>query len=244
MRPARSSTTGGAGDGGAGSAGSCDESIVSSPSDATARSMREVGWRPPIKSTFKAAGRSALATITAQLVGMRDGGFITAHDFHLGRTIAEAMCGGDVEPGTDIDEDWVMRLERRAFTSLLTHPKTQERAMGMMQTGKPVRNFRVQLNIPKGAKPGDPVGGYFAGYSGTGLSFTRDDGEFTISRLTAGNLHRLTVIAEGYGVGEVDRVKAQQARRLAPADTLTIKLGLPHSLRVRVFGPLGKPRRS
>jgi 3-hydroxyacyl-CoA dehydrogenase len=33
-----------------------------------------------------------------------------------------------------------MGLERKAFCSLLTHPKTQERIMGMLQTGKPVRN--------------------------------------------------------------------------------------------------------
>ena len=31
-------------------------------------------------------------------------------------------------------------LEREAFVSLLQNPKTQERIMGMMQTGKPVRN--------------------------------------------------------------------------------------------------------
>jgi 3-hydroxyacyl-CoA dehydrogenase len=33
-----------------------------------------------------------------------------------------------------------LAAERRAFMGLLNHPKTQERVMGMMQTGKPVRN--------------------------------------------------------------------------------------------------------
>jgi len=106
--------------------------------------------------------------------------------------------------------------------------------------GKPVRNLRVQVGIPKGAKPGEPVGGYFAGYGGTGLAFTRDDGEFTITGLTAGNLHLLTVIAEEYGAGEADRVVAQSIGRLGPADALTIKLGAPHGLRVRVFQAEGK----
>ena len=32
-----------------------------------------------------------------------------------------------------------MALERKAFCSLILHPKTQERIMGML-TGKPVRN--------------------------------------------------------------------------------------------------------
>ena len=105
-----------------------------------AKAMFDAGYRPPRKVRFKVAGRSGAATIEAQLVNMREGGFISAHDYHLGRTIAEVMCGGDVEPGSLVDEQWIMMLEREAFTSLLTHPKTQERIMGMMQTGKPVRN--------------------------------------------------------------------------------------------------------
>jgi 3-hydroxyacyl-CoA dehydrogenase len=39
-----------------------------------------------------------------------------------------------------VSEEYLMTLERQAFCSLLTHPKTQERIMGMMSTGKPVRN--------------------------------------------------------------------------------------------------------
>ncbi len=107
----------------------------------TARAMARAGYRPPLPPAgIRVAGRSGLATITAQLINMRDGGFISAHDFHLGRTIAEVMCGGDVDAGELVDEQWLLDLERRAFMSLLNHPKTQERIMGMMQTGKPVRN--------------------------------------------------------------------------------------------------------
>jgi 3-hydroxyacyl-CoA dehydrogenase len=105
-----------------------------------AKAMHDAGYRAPAKAQFRVAGRSGCATIMAQLVNMRDGGFISAHDFHLGRTIAEVMCGGDVDAGTLVDEEWMLRLEREAFVALLDHPKTQERIMGMMQTGKPVRN--------------------------------------------------------------------------------------------------------
>ncbi len=104
------------------------------------RAMHDAGWRPPRKGLIRVAGRPGIATITAQLVNMRDGGFVSAHDFHLARTIAEVMCGGDVEPNSMVDEEWLMSLERKAFMGLLTHPKSQERMMGMMQTGKPVRN--------------------------------------------------------------------------------------------------------
>jgi 3-hydroxyacyl-CoA dehydrogenase len=105
-----------------------------------AKAMHDAGYRPPMKQLFPVAGRPGIATVMAQLVGMRDGGFISGHDFHLGKTIAEVMCGGDVEAGSMVSEEYLMTLERKAFCGLLTHPKTQERIMGMLQTGKPVRN--------------------------------------------------------------------------------------------------------
>lgn len=104
------------------------------------RALADAGWRPPLKTLFPVAGRSAKATIQAQLVAMRDGGQISAHDFHLGSAIADVVCGGDVEAGTRVGEEYLMALERKHFCSLLDHPKTQERIMGMLQTGKPVRN--------------------------------------------------------------------------------------------------------
>lgn len=105
-----------------------------------AKAMADSGWRPPLKKPFPVAGRSAIATIKAQLVGMRDGGFISQHDFHISSLIADVICGGEVEAGSLVTEEYLMALERKHFCSLLEHPKTQERIMGMLQTGKPVRN--------------------------------------------------------------------------------------------------------
>ncbi len=86
------------------------------------------------------AGRNGIATIKGQLVDMRDGGFISQHDFHIASLIADVVCGGDVDAGSLVTEEYLMTLERKHFCSLLDHPKTQERIMGMLQTGKPVRN--------------------------------------------------------------------------------------------------------
>jgi 3-hydroxyacyl-CoA dehydrogenase len=105
-----------------------------------AKALAESGYRPPHKTLFPVAGRSALATIKGQLVNMRDGGFVSAHDFHLGTLIAEVVCGGDVDAGSLVSEEYLMTMERERFCALLDHPKTQERIMGMLQTGKPVRN--------------------------------------------------------------------------------------------------------
>ena len=102
--------------------------------------MYDSGYRAPLKRSFPVVGRNGLATIKGQLVNMRDGGFISAHDFRIASLIANVVCGGDVDNGTMVTEEYLMTLERKAFCSLLEHPKTQERIMGMMSTGKPVRN--------------------------------------------------------------------------------------------------------
>ena len=105
-----------------------------------ARAMSQGAYRAPHRRRFAVAGRSGAATIKGSLVNMRDGGFISAHDFHIASLIANVVCGGDVDAGSLVSEEYLMTLERQAFGSLLTHPKTQERIMGMMSTGKPVRN--------------------------------------------------------------------------------------------------------
>jgi 3-hydroxyacyl-CoA dehydrogenase len=105
-----------------------------------ARAMFDAGYRAPQQKLVPVTGRYGLATIKAQLVNMRDGGFISAHDYKIGSMIAEIVSGGDINQGSLVSEQWLLDLERKAFMELLNNPKTQERIMGMMQTGKPVRN--------------------------------------------------------------------------------------------------------
>jgi len=105
-----------------------------------ARAMADSGYRPPPKALFPVCGRNGIATVQGQLANMRDGGFISEHDFHIAKLIAEVVCGGDVDAGSLVTEEYLMALERDCFCSLLDHPKTQERIMGMLTTGKPVRN--------------------------------------------------------------------------------------------------------
>jgi 3-hydroxyacyl-CoA dehydrogenase len=114
---------------------------------ASALDARAMGYLKPsdtivfnVFELLPVAGRSAISTIKASLVNMRDGRFISEHDFLIASRIAEAVCGGDVEAGSLVDEEWLLQLERRAFVDLLGTQKTQERIMGMLQTGKPVRN--------------------------------------------------------------------------------------------------------
>jgi 3-hydroxyacyl-CoA dehydrogenase len=105
-----------------------------------ALALSHAGYRPPLAPMIPVAGRSGIATIQSQLVNMRDGGFISAYDFELASKIATVLCGGEVEAGSLVSEQWLLDLERHYFCEALGNPKTQERIMGMLQTGKPVRN--------------------------------------------------------------------------------------------------------
>jgi 3-hydroxyacyl-CoA dehydrogenase len=54
--------------------------------------------------------------------------------------IATVVCGGDVERGSTVDEQWLLDLEREHFIALGQMPKTQERILHTLTTGKPLRN--------------------------------------------------------------------------------------------------------
>lgn len=105
-----------------------------------AKAMFESGYIPPAKLAFPVAGRDVAATIKTQLVNMRDGGFISEYDFYLSSYIADVICGGDVDGNSLATEEYLMTMELERFVELTGNPKTQERVIGMLQTGKPVRN--------------------------------------------------------------------------------------------------------
>ena len=50
------------------------------------------------------------------------------------------ICGGDLSGPEWVDEQYILDLEREAFVDLMQHPKSIERVMHMLSTGKPLRN--------------------------------------------------------------------------------------------------------
>jgi 3-hydroxyacyl-CoA dehydrogenase len=50
------------------------------------------------------------------------------------------MCGGDVEAGSMVDEQWLLDLVRHHFMQLLATQKTRDRVEYMLKNGKPLRN--------------------------------------------------------------------------------------------------------
>jgi 3-hydroxyacyl-CoA dehydrogenase len=106
-----------------------------------ARAMADAGYAPLMMArAIPVAGRSGIATFEMMLVNMKEGGMISAHDYKVAKSAAIALCGGDIETGSLVDEEWLLTVERRLFVELLKTPETQARIQHMLETGKPLRN--------------------------------------------------------------------------------------------------------
>jgi 3-hydroxyacyl-CoA dehydrogenase len=105
-----------------------------------ARYLYDSGYRPPQPEKIYAAGRDALAALRTQIFLLRDSKYASEHDALIANKIAWVLCGGDLSEPTWVDEQYILDLERQAFIELIQEPKTIERIMSMLTTGKPLRN--------------------------------------------------------------------------------------------------------
>jgi len=106
-----------------------------------ARALAESGYAPPARpNAIPVAGRTGIANCEMALVNMRAGNQISDHDYRVARAAAVALCGGEVEAGSLVSEQWLLDIERREFVALLKTPETQARIAHILETGKPLRN--------------------------------------------------------------------------------------------------------
>ncbi|HTC28314.1 3-hydroxyacyl-CoA dehydrogenase/enoyl-CoA hydratase family protein [Dyella sp.] len=104
-------------------------------------SLAESGWRAPLYArTIPVAGDVGTATFRASLANLQAGYFASEHDVEIATRIADTLCGGAIERGSLVDEEWLLDLERKHFVELAQTQKTQARIAHTMTTGKPLRN--------------------------------------------------------------------------------------------------------
>lgn len=107
----------------------------------SARCMADAGFKPAAPpAPFPVAGRTGIANLSMMLVNMQAGKMISDHDYQVALAAATALCGGDVDAGTLVTEDWIIQVERQQFMALLKTPQTQARIQHMLETGKALRN--------------------------------------------------------------------------------------------------------
>ena len=102
--------------------------------------MVDDGYVPPAKQPLKVIGNAGQGMVNAEIYNMLNGKFMSEHDAFLAKRIAYVMSGGDVNVGTEVDEDTILKLEREAFVDFCREEKTIARIDHMLKTGKPLRN--------------------------------------------------------------------------------------------------------
>lgn len=106
-----------------------------------ARALFDAGYRPALPAWgVRVAGDTGIANFRASLTNMVQGGFASEHDALVATKIATVLCGGAVERGSEVDEEWLLNQERENFVDLVLTEKSQQRVAYTLQTGKPLRN--------------------------------------------------------------------------------------------------------
>ncbi|MFQ6673882.1 MAG: 3-hydroxyacyl-CoA dehydrogenase, partial [Fidelibacterota bacterium] len=81
------------------------------------------------------------AAMNVALKGYRMRGKISAHDELITKKLAYVLTGGDKAGSSrPVDEQYLLDIEREAFVSLASEPRSQDRMRYMLKKGKPLRN--------------------------------------------------------------------------------------------------------
>ena len=108
---------------------------------AAALAMAEAGYTQPVKRRdITVMGQEGMGIVYAGASSMHAGNFISEHDKLISEKLGYVMCGGDLSVRTEVSEDYLLGLERRAFLELCTERKTLERMQSLIQKGKILRN--------------------------------------------------------------------------------------------------------
>ncbi len=102
--------------------------------------LHDKGYKPPVRKKVPVVGETGYATLLLGAQAMLYSGYISEHDLKIAKKLAYVIAGGKVQYGTEVDEQYLLDLEREAFLSLVAEPKSQQRMQHMLLKGKPLRN--------------------------------------------------------------------------------------------------------
>ncbi|MFX3625172.1 MAG: 3-hydroxyacyl-CoA dehydrogenase NAD-binding domain-containing protein [Ectobacillus sp.] len=105
-----------------------------------ALALYEAGYKAPVRKKIPVVGETGYATLVLGAQAMHLSGYISEHDLAIAKKLAYVIAGGKVPYGTEVDEQYLLDLEREAFLSLVSERKSQERMQHMLVKGKPLRN--------------------------------------------------------------------------------------------------------
>jgi len=103
--------------------------------------LAEKGYVKPIpRNDILVLGNEGLGIIYSGASTMETGQYISEHDKLISEKLGWVMCGGDLSQPTKVSEEYLLKMERKAFLELCSSRKTLERLESLIKTGKILRN--------------------------------------------------------------------------------------------------------
>jgi 3-hydroxyacyl-CoA dehydrogenase len=96
--------------------------------------------QPPMRKDITVLGLEAMGLVFSGADSMTSGHYISEHDQLISQKLGHVMCGGDLSEHTEVSEQYLLDLERKAFVELCMQRKTLERLQSIITTGKVLRN--------------------------------------------------------------------------------------------------------
>jgi 3-hydroxyacyl-CoA dehydrogenase len=124
-----------------------DEVIVSRQhqlayAKSVALGMVEKGYsRPAPRNDIKVLGKEALGLVYVGSDSMVAGNYMSEHDKLIAEKLGFVLAGGNISmPLTQVSEQYLLDIERKAFLELCAQKKTLERMQSLITSGKILRN--------------------------------------------------------------------------------------------------------
>ena len=106
-----------------------------------AKLMAEKGYTQPAQRTdIKVMGQEAMGLVYSGANSMLSGNYMSEHDELISIKLGSVLAGGDLSEITEVSEQYLLNLERKAFLELCTERKTLERIQSIVTKGKILRN--------------------------------------------------------------------------------------------------------
>ena len=96
--------------------------------------------QPAPRTDIKVLGNQGLGIVYVGASSMWEGNYISDHDKKISEKLGWVMCGGNLSEPTEVSEQYLLDMERKAFLELCAERKTLERIRHMLTKGKPLRN--------------------------------------------------------------------------------------------------------
>ncbi len=108
---------------------------------AAALEMANAGYSMPVpRKDITVLGNEGLGIVYIGAHTMWSGEYITEHEKLMSEKLGTVLCGGDLSTPTQVSEQYLLDLERKAFLELCSTRKTLERMQSLIKNGKILRN--------------------------------------------------------------------------------------------------------